>query len=279
MEKIRQGISTLKPSEQKVAQYIIENYEKVLTMPIAKLAKECNTSEPTIIRMCRSLQFKGFRDLKLSISASVYNKKFEIDRYKDLSTKLSILEITNFVSHNNLLSIEDTLSVLDVREVEKAVNLLNHSRRILAIGVGASAIVALDFEQKCKRINRWCDALWDSHSQLTSAVHLTANDTVLAISYSGETKEIMDTIKIAKQNNAKIISLTSFGNNSIQKMADINLFASSQEESIRSSATASRIAQLNIIDILYTGLASMNYEQSVEYLDRTREAIDTIFQK
>jgi len=279
MKKLRQGMSTLKPSEQKVAQYIIENYEKILTMPIAQLAKECETSEATIIRMCRSLQFNGFRELKLSISASVYNRKFEIDKYKDLSKELSIAEITKFVSHNNMLSIEDTLSVLNIEEVEKAVTLLNQSRKIMAIGVGASAIVALDFEQKCKRINRWCEALWDSHSQLTSAVHLTSNDTVLAISYSGETKEIIDTIKIAKDNNAKVISLTSFGNNQIQRLADINLFASSQEESIRSGATASRIAQLNIIDILYTGLASMNYEQSVEHLDKTREAINKRFQK
>ncbi|SDK03075.1 MurR/RpiR family transcriptional regulator [Sediminibacillus albus] len=277
IERIRQGSTSLKPSERKVANYILKNAEKVLIMPISELAKECQTSEATIIRMCRSLQFKGFRELKLSVSASVNNNDFSTDRYRDISAEASIKEISRVVSYNNLRSIEDTLSVFDEDSMEKAVACLADARKILIIGVGASAIVAQDFEQKCKRINQWCEALTDSHAQLTSAVHLTSKDVVIAVSYSGETKEIVDTIKIANKNNTPVISITSYGSNQVQKLSTINLYASNLEQNIRSGATASRIAQLNIIDILFTGLASQNYQESINFLDKTRDVIHNRF--
>ncbi|WP_099159819.1 MurR/RpiR family transcriptional regulator [Virgibacillus ndiopensis] len=277
MERIRQGIPSLRPSEKKVAEYIISYPKKVLNMPIAQLASKTTTSEATIIRMCRSLKIQGYRELKLSLSASFNEESIVTDRYKDISAGASISQIIKFVSHNNSRSIKNTLSIIEEREIETSINLLDEARKIVVIGVGASAIVALDFEQKCKRINKWCEALTDSHTQLTSAVHLNARDVVIAISYSGETKEIVDTIKIAKQNQAGVISLTGYGINKVQSLSDINLYASPLEKSIRSGATASRIAQLNIIDILFTGLASLNFEQSVDFLDKTREVIQNRF--
>lgn len=273
MERIKQGISTLRPSEQKVANYIIDNTKAILDMPIAQLAKNTKTSEATIIRMCRSLHIKGFRELKLSISASANQDGITTDRYEDIAADASLSQIIKFISHNNYRSIESTLSLIDENCMEKAISLLDHARKIVVIGVGASAIVAFDFEQKCKRINKWCEALTDSHTQLTSAVHLDDRDVVLAISYSGETIEIIDTVKIAKRNKANIISLTGYSSNTVQNLANVNLYASPLEKSIRSGATASRIAQLNIVDILFTGLASLNFEQSVDFLDKTREVI------
>ncbi|RKQ32529.1 MurR/RpiR family transcriptional regulator [Oceanobacillus halophilus] len=277
MERIRQGIKILNPSERKVAEFIFHNPQEILEMPIAKLSKKTNTSEATIIRMCRSLHFKGFRELKLSISASINQGNLEVNKYQDISADATLSEIIESISNNNMHAINSTLAIMDPKAMDEAVDLLNKARRIIAIGVGASAIVALDFEQKLKRINKWCEALTDSHTQLTSAVHLQANDLVLAVSYSGETKEIIDTLKIVTANHAKVISLTGYGTNTVQKMADVNLFASPIEKSIRSGATASRIAQLNVIDILFTGLASINYKQSVDYLDKTRKAIQDRF--
>ena len=176
-----------------------------------------------------------------------------------------------------MYSINSTLAILNPESIEKAITLLDRARRIIVIGVGASGIVACDFEQKLKRINKWCEAVTDSHFMLTAAVHLQENDVVLAVSYSGETKEIINALKIACANGAAVISLTGYSANTVQKMADINLFVSVSEQSIRSGATASRIAQLNVIDILFTGLASLNYEQSVDYLEKTRKVIQDRF--
>jgi DNA-binding MurR/RpiR family transcriptional regulator len=271
--RIQQGVSSLKPAEQKVARYILDHQAEVLNMSIAKLAEESKVSEATIIRMCRALQFKGYQELKLSISASLNSGLNETIKYQDISANGSIQEIIQAVSSNNLQSIQDTLSVLDAEEVEKAIVALDNARKIDVYGAGASAIIALDFEQKFQRINRWCQAFPDNHSQLTSAAHLTDQDVVLVISYSGETKEIIESIKVAKQSQATVISLTKYGQSTVKSLADINLYASSLEQSIRSGAMASRIAQLNVIDIIFTGVASRHYDETVHYLDKTRKGI------
>lgn len=277
MERIRQGIDTLSPSERRVAKYIIDNVKSILNMPISELAKNTDTSEATIIRMCRSLQFKGIRDLKLSLSASMNQEVIGIDRYTDIPINANMTQIIQHVSYNNFQSIKGTMALIDEVNMKKSVELLNNANTISVIGVGASALVALDFEQKCKRINKKCEALTDSHAQLTSAVHLTSKDMILAISYSGETKEIIDTVKIAKKNDVDIISLTSYGDNTVKRLSTISLSVTPIEKVIRSGATSSRIAQLNIVDILFTGLISVNLETSVEKLDKTAEVIKSRF--
>jgi DNA-binding MurR/RpiR family transcriptional regulator len=271
--RIQQGVTSLKPAEQRVARYILDHQVEVLNMSIARLAEESKVSEATIIRMCRALHFKGYQDLKLRISASLNSGKNETMEYQDISANGSTQEIIDAVSSNNLQSIQDTLSVLDKDEVEKAIAVLDKARKIDVYGAGASAIIAHDFEQKFQRINRWCQAFSDNHSQLTSASHLTGQDVVLVISYSGETKEIIESIQVAKQNKATIISLTKYGHSTVTSLADIHLYASSLEQSMRSGAMASRIAQLNVIDIIFTGVASKRYDETVYYLEKTRNAV------
>ncbi|KIY23863.1 MULTISPECIES: MurR/RpiR family transcriptional regulator [Mesobacillus] len=273
LERIRQGISILKPSERKVSEYILDNPKEILQMPIAVLSKKTNTSEATIIRMCRSLHFKGYSELKLNIAAALPQKNPIEHKYQDISPDSSLSETISQIASNNIYSIKNTLSVNDEEVMKKVIQGLHTARRIAIIGVGASGIVALDFEQKLKRINKWCEALIDSHSQLVSVINLNDEDVLFAISYSGETKEIINAVNIAKKNNIKVISLTEYSNNTLQKLADHNLFVSSTENFIRSAATASRISQLTIIDILFTGLASLYFDEAVKYLDKTREVI------
>lgn len=273
LERIRQGMAILNRSERKVSEYILENPKGILHMPIAKLSERTNTSEATIIRMCRSLNFEGYRDLKLSVAAALPQKSTIEHKYQDISAEASLSETIQQIASNNIYSIKNTLAVNDEKDIKKVIQELNRARRISIVGIGASAIVALDFEQKLKRINKWCEVLIDSHSQLVSVTNLNEDDVLFAISYSGETKEIINTVSIAKENNIKIISLTEYSNNTLQKLSNINLFVSSTENFIRSAATASRISQLTLIDIIFTGLASIHFDQSVKYLDKTREVI------
>jgi DNA-binding MurR/RpiR family transcriptional regulator len=102
---------------------------------------------------------------------------------------------------------------------------------------------------------------------------LLSGDVVFGISYTGQTEDMIRSLGIAKQNGAYVISLTRFGSNPVSELADIQLFTSSLEKSIRSGAMASRMAQLNVIDILYVGIAGRHYEESVQSLEKTRQAV------
>lgn len=272
IERIRSGIELLKPAERNVALYILSHLEDVIRMPIAVPAEKAKTSEATIVRMCRALNFSGFKDLKLSI-ATAPTLEIQNNHNFELEKDSTILQMIQTIEMHNIDAIQRTLMINGERELEKIIHQINNARKIIFIGIGASAIVAQDFEHKLKRINKNCETIFDSHGQLIAAAHATSEDVVFAISYSGETKEVINALTVAKENQATIITMTQNKRNTIQSFADSALYVVSNEADIRSSATASRIAQLTLIDILYTGIATLNYDKSIVALNRTLEVI------
>ncbi|HLT56386.1 MAG TPA: MurR/RpiR family transcriptional regulator, partial [Bacillota bacterium] len=131
LERIRQGYQSLKPSEQKAASYILNHPERILDMAIAELAKETSVSEATIIRMCRSLYFKGYKDLKLSISASINQLEQSFYQYRDISPDASLPEIIQYVTENNIASIKSTLAILHEEKIQEAIHELDKARKII----------------------------------------------------------------------------------------------------------------------------------------------------
>lgn len=265
-------LDELKPSERKAAQFILDHPEEVVKLSVQKLAELSEVSDATVIRLARSLNMSGYQELKLRIAGDLTIGNNQ-EKYQEIGMDGSISSIIHSVSSNNMQSIQDTVSVLSPESVAEAAEALLKARKIDIYGVGASAVIGYDLRQKLHRINLWCEAYSDFHAQLTSAVNLSEQDVVFGISYSGQTEDIIQSIMEAKEQGAKVITLTKFGSNPVSELADIRLFTSSVEKSIRTGAMASRIAQLNVIDIVFIAMASQRQDQVVPLLDKTRQAV------
>ncbi|WP_261301452.1 MurR/RpiR family transcriptional regulator [Paenibacillus andongensis] len=270
---IEAAMGSLKPMERKAAQYIMEHPEQVVSLSVQKLAEFADVSEATIVRLSRSLHCKGFQELKLRIAGDLSQSSLPTESYQEIRTDGSIVDLIKSVSNNNIVSIQDTLTVLSPESVEKAINSLSSARKVGVFGVGASAVIAKDFMQKLTRINRWCEMGTGFDAQATISANLIPGDVVFGISYSGQTEDMIRALAVAKNNGASVITLTRFGANPVAELADIQLFISTLEKSIRSGAMASRISQLNVIDILYAGIAGRHYEESIKSLEKTRQAV------
>ncbi|MFM1651544.1 MurR/RpiR family transcriptional regulator [Brevibacillus sp. B_LB10_24] len=265
-------LEDLKPSQQKVAEYILAHPEEVVTLSVQRLAKRSGVSEATVVRLAQLLNFAGYQELKLRIAGDL-TRSVAIGSYQEIMIGGSVESIVQAVSTNNIQSVQDTVSVLSVEEVKKAADALAAARKIDVYGVGASAVIASDLKQKLTRINMWCEAHSDFHAQLTSAVNLGGDDVAFGISYSGQTEDVIQSLSEAKQQGALIITLTKFGPSPVADLADIRLHTSSVEKSIRSGAMASRIAQLNVIDILFITIVSKLNEKVIPLLEKTRGAV------
>lgn len=271
LEKIQAILNNLKPSEKKIAQYILKNPEEISDLTIAELAKRCGTSEASVVRFCKTLGYKGYQDLKIKVSADLAVKSKKIQGL--VSVDDDVDAIITKVSKNNMLAVENTMDVLDRAEVAKAAQALMKAKKIDFYGVGASGIVAQDAMHKFMRINKACTAYIDTHMQLTSAANLSPEDVAVGISYSGQTMDTVDALRLAKNAGATTICITKFGHSPITEVADIKLFVTSSEALFRSGAMASRIAQLNVIDILFTLVACQKYDDIIKYLENTSEAV------
>ncbi|WP_135551910.1 MurR/RpiR family transcriptional regulator [Paenibacillus cymbidii] len=273
--RLREMMDRITPSELKVAQYILSHPQSMIGMSVSELAKNSGGSQAAVIRLCKSMGLKGYQELMLKVAGDL-QQGGESHGYQEITPNDSIATIMQTVSNNNIQSIRDTLKILDVVMVTKAVEALHRAERLYFYGLGASNLIAQDAQHKFLRINKTSFSFPDPHLQLTSAVTLTKRDVAVGISYSGETEHVIAGMKRARERGATTIGITKLGNTSLGGIVDIPLLITSTENEIRSGAMSSRITQLNVIDILYLGVASQNYEQAVDYLEKTREAINDL---
>lgn len=274
--KLREKKDTLTPVERLVANYVLENTFDIPKLSIKELAKRSQTSDASVLRFCKTMGYGGYREFIVSISTALGSMDENVkDQYTDIRPGDDLNTIIANISFNNCKSIEDTLSVLDKNEVARAVALLRKTNKVDFYGVGASALVCEDAQQKFARINMMCHAYTDTHSQLTAATLLNSSDVVVMISNSGSTEDILDALEVARPTGASIIAITRYTKSPLADNADIVLSISTPEITIRSGAMGSRIAMLNIIDILFAGVASAEYQRVKKYLAKTHDILAT----
>lgn len=271
---LKEMLPNLPPSEKKIASYIIESPQEAISLTANELGKRSATSGAAVIRLCKSLDLKGFQDLKIRIAGDL-QKSDDFIGYQDIKPSEPATSIIKKMTDNTINTIRETAELLHIEALQKAVNILLKARRIHFIGVGASSIAAEDAQQKFQRIDKSAHAFKDMHMAATYVANASEDDVVVGISFSGETPEIAKLLHLANENHAHTISMTKYGKLPVSEEADINLFTSATSEpTFRSGATLSRIAQLQVIDILFMCVASVQYEESVKHLGATRDAVD-----
>ncbi|MGG4106046.1 MurR/RpiR family transcriptional regulator [Paenibacillus lautus] len=193
------------------------------------------------------------------------------DEYRQFQIGQSTSELIDSVWGSNVKSLQDSLTVLSAEMIEQAIVQLVQARKIGVFGIGPTSLIAEDFKMKASRINIWCESGNNGDTQAIIAANMSDKDVAFGISHSGKTIEVLNALEVAKTNRAAIISLTQFGHSPIADIADIQLYTSTLDQNFRNGAMASRIAQLNVIDILYVGMVSQSYEESVLSLERTKK--------
>jgi len=259
-----------KGAEKIIIEHILGNPEKVTKENIYELADQTFTSPSTIVRLCKKNSFKGFKDFKSNLISEVaVRKQAEKEMNKEITKSDDIESIVDVITQINIVSLENTKNLIDLNTIEACVDHIVASKSLSIFGIGSSLIVAKDAQQKFMRINKRSAVYEDWHMQYLEANNMTKGDVGIIISYSGETDEMVKCAKVMKMNGATVISITRYVESKITRLADHNIYVSADECTFRSGAMASRISQLNIIDILYTACANRNYERSLERIHIT----------
>jgi DNA-binding MurR/RpiR family transcriptional regulator len=265
-------------SEKKLAKYILDNTNHVIGMSITGLAEKANTSTAAIVRLCKKLDLKGFQELRMAVA-----KEFYLKRYPHTTTSRKALDYDGDTSISDIVSsvldvvgdaIKNIDKLLNRKNLETAVEQIRNSRSVLITGTGGSGIAGRDMHQKLSRLGILSTYNEDSELQTIAACSLTSDDVVLAISYSGTKKSLIKTIEKAKENGTYVIAITRFGQTTLGKLSDVVLHVPDLESLYREGALISRICQLVVIDIIFLGLISQDFESSIELLDKTWRAID-----
>lgn len=268
--QIQQNMQTYTTVEQKIANYIINNPEALLSMSVHELASRLDTSSATLVRFSKMLGLKGFTDLKQRISAAL-TKISSTESLREVEKDDSVAEIKKKVLVRMNHMVEQVNTVLDDEQVEQATELIGHSENVLVFGLGASSLVAQDIFQKFSRIGKYCFVNQDITLMATSMTLLKENACFIAISNSGETDEVVKLSKLAESLDIPIIGITGQVKSQVATKAKVVLTPSSGESiPMRTAATMSLMAQLYVVDILFYNFVSKNFEDSMTGIKSTK---------
>ena len=273
--KIEQHFEDFTQSERKIAKYILENRQDVITLSAQEIGVLTETSPASVVRFSRTLGYEGFQELKLEIAKTQNQDEEKI--IDDIIEKGdTIEEVVQKVANQGINTINNTVSLLNIDDFERAIEEIKKAKNIYLFGVGASAIVAMDLQHKLLRINKIAIFHLDANIQLAMSVHAKKGDLAIGISYRGRSKDVNNSMRKAKENGACCISITKYGNNPLADLCHINLRVPNVEKELRVGAIASRMAQLMVTDILFLGIAKDDFEEVEEYLKATKKMTDML---
>ena len=273
IKKIKETYTTFRKSEKRIADYVLGQPDQVIRHSIAKLSKECNVSEASVIRFCKAIGCEGFQDFKIQLAMCLIPASKQI--HEDVSFSDPTSEMIHKVMNSDVQAIIDTMQYLDPKKIDEAISIISKTKRLELYGVGGSGCVAMDGQHKFFKLGFSCVAYIDPHMQAMSASTLKKGDVVIGISHTGFSKDTIDSLRIAQEAEATTICITGGIESPILKYTDIPLIVIAREQVFKPEPMSSRIAQLSIIDALSIGVAMRKKDRILSNLEKTRKAIST----
>ncbi|HCR2983990.1 TPA: MurR/RpiR family transcriptional regulator [Serratia marcescens] len=254
--RIRQIYPTLAQNDRKLADFLLNNAEQARHLSSQKLAQLAGISQSSVVKFAQKLGYKGFPALKLALSETLAQPQAEpvVTVHNHILSSDTLKTVGEKLLAEKQAALRATLDINSEERLHQALDMLRQARRVMLIGIGASGLVAKDFSFKLLKIGVMAVAEADMHVQLAAVQALDKRDLLLAISFSGERREINLAAEEARQAGARVLALTSFSPNGLQQRADHCLYTIAEEPHTRSAAISSSTAQFALTDLLFMAL-------------------------
>lgn len=271
---IEARLDEMRRSERKVAELVLARPDDVIHMRIVDLAAAAQVSEPTVVRFCRAIGCEGFGNFKVALArgsaASTSTEPFS------LNAQDTARDYTYKVFDATLETLTRVRNSVDPDAIEVAVDALCNARRVEFYGFGASGPVAIDAQHKFFRLQIASAAYSDPHIQAMSAMSLTPDDVVVAISQSGRSSALLEALDFVRESGAISIGLAPGGTPVIER-CNLPIPIDVAEPSEGSySPLPSRIAHLTIIDILAAGVSRTKGGEVDRHLARLNRRLQSL---
>lgn len=240
-------------SEQEVLDCILANADVAAESSVHELARLCYCSASTIVRLCRKIGFEGYREMRRELQCELaVRRKADESKMKYLDTPGNLEDVNQRITYYNISTLEESMHLIEPEVLAQCAELLEKCDTLLLFGIGSSYLVAQDAYLEMLRIGKNCTCCSDIHSQYMMASHATAADAAIIVSYSGDTEEMIRCARDLQARDTPVIAVTRYHHSPLEKMATYCLYVSDREQQSASGVMASRIAQLNAMDILLT---------------------------
>lgn len=265
-------------SEQIIVDYLKEQQLNIESKSTSDIAQETFSSKSTIVKVAKRLNFNGWSDFKkayldelsyLSNSNGTIDANYpfeEADNFLTIAKKIALLEQE---------SIQETCSLLNFADLQKAIQLFKQSTSIHLFAVSNNLLIAEEFRYNMERIRKTVRVHSRQGEGNYAATLMEPDECALVISYSGETETLMRVVNILKARKIPIVLITSIGENSMSSVADCVLRISSRERLYSKIATFANDASITyVLDVLYSCMFKQDYKNNIELRKETSRVFE-----
>lgn len=276
-ETISSQYFQLTNSEKKVADYVLAHRIDAQYMSISELAEECEVADATISRFCRRLGLGGYNAFKLelakaSMAARSAGHSGQDAEPADESGENGFDAMCKSRLRESVAALEQTLKLTNGELLSQAAELIYQAKRVTCMGQGSSMVLAEEAWTLFSIVSPKFAFIPDSHLQLNSVALMDPGDVVLFFSYSGSTRDLQDILSVAKERGVKVILVSRFPKSPGGQQADLVLQCGANEGPLQAGSTTARMAQLFVLDLLFTQVCSKAPERVIENRELVAEA-------
>lgn len=264
IQQLKNKISDLTESQRKVADYIIKNPVDVAFLTVDQLAGLVGTSTTTIMRLTFSLGYSGYSEFQKGLQELLRNRA---DPHTRLATNLKDLNRSDLwvrCAENHINNIQSTAEMVSPDTLNKTLEMIVSADRIYCTGVRSSMPVAQCLHYGLNRLLGNCDFLIADHGGWTERVtSMSESDLVIAASFPRYARSVLQFVKAAKENGAKVISITDSYSSPLVTYSDLILPTNVGSVAFHNSV----IAPMFVADYIISAVA-------INYSDKTKHRLE-----
>lgn len=270
---IHSQMDTLSKGQRRIAEYIVESYDKAAFMTANRLGKMVNVSESTVVRFAVELGFDGYPSMQKALQEVVRNKLTSVQRIGVTNDRFGDQDYVSMVLQSDMESIRITSEALDRSVLETAVSTIVAAKNIYIVGVRSSAAIAL-------YMNFYFRNIFDNVHMVTAnatsemfeqMLHVSEQDVVIGISLPRYSTRTVKMIEFAKDSGAKTVVITDSTDAPAAKNADYILVAKSDMVSVVDSL----VAPMSIVNALVVAISRRKEQE----MSRIFENLEKIWQE
>lgn len=272
-ERISSAYYQLTAAEKKVADYVVIHQNDTQFLSISRLAEACGVAEATVSRFVKRLHFRGYNAFKLAIAQSTAGHSGANPLSGEVEPEDSLPDLCRKLFSADMDAMEQTLALIRPEDIRRAADLLEGADKVLCMGQGGSMIMA----QECAHLFSTAFGNYfpvsDSHMQAVAITQAGPRDVIVYFSYSGATRDLMEAAKLARERGIKLILFTRFTKSPGAALAHVTLQCGSRESPLQLGSVAARIAQLYLLDVLFSEVCRRDLESCKAHRQRVADAL------
>lgn len=271
---IRNQYKMLPRIERQIADYVLGNSEQVLEMNVAELAAVAGAAGSAVIRFCKRLGYTGFSQFRMALAQELAVRPAV--PATSPGTEESLTDVAQKVFASGVRTLQNTAAMLEQSQMEPLIEMLSHAERICIFGVGTSASIAEDAQYRFLQLGYPSSCYTDILFMPVAALNMKKGEAAIGISHSGRTEATLEAVRLAKEQGAFSVAITSYRASPLAQTSDYALVAYADDITYPVEAVSARLAHLCLMDVLTVALALRGGAETAERLASKNRILEHI---